>query len=185
MRITASGVGAGTRNPADRANVVRVVVGESADVHLLTEANIDDMDPRLWPRVLELIMAAGADDAWLTPILMKKGRPAHTLSILCRAEKLDTVQEVVFEHTTTIGMRSVEVAKIALDRIIESIEVDGLPVRVKLAGRAGRILNVSIEFDDIAAAAQQLQRAEREVLEQAEALARTAGYRVGGSLATD
>lgn len=185
MRIVASGVGAGTRDRADRANVVRVVVGESVDVHMLSEANIDDMDPRLWPRVLDLLMSAGADDAWLTPIVMKKGRPAHTLSILCKASMLDALQAVVFEHTTTIGMRSVEVAKVALDRAFASIDVDGQTVRVKLAGRAGRILNVSLEFDDIAAAAAQLHRSERDVLQQAKAAAAVAGFRVGAGLVLD
>lgn len=185
MRIVASGVGAGTRDRVDRANVVRVVIGESADAHLLAEANIDDMDPRLWPRVLELLLSAGADDAWLTPIVMKKGRPAHTLSILCRASMLDTLQSVVFEHTTTIGMRSVEVAKVALDRAFASVDVDGQTVRVKLAGRAGRILNVSLEFDDIASAATHLHRSEREVLQQAEAAATAAGYRAGAELVLD
>src|SRR3954454_24996222 len=82
--VAATGTGAGGRNLPDRPNVVRLVVGDAvthadeADQWLLVEANVDDLDPRLWPRVIEALLAAGAADAWLTPILMKKGRPAHT-----------------------------------------------------------------------------------------------------------
>lgn len=185
MRIRTTGFGAGTRERQDRANVVRVVIGETADSRVLTEANIDDMDPRLWPRVLELLMAAGADDAWLTPIVMKKGRPALTLSVLCSAAGLEALQSLVFEHTTTIGMRTFEVEKIALDRASVELHLEGHRIRVKLAGRHGRVLNVSFEFEDIAAAARELGCAERDVLERAGSQAVSAGYVIGSELPID
>ena len=182
MRIDASGIGAGTRQRKDRANVVRIVVGTvvADDPVVLAEANIDDMDPRLWPRAIELLMGNGADDVWLTPIVMKKGRPAQTLSILCRRSKLQALQELAFEHTTTIGMRVIDIEKVALERRFEKVTVEGASISLKIAGRAGRILNVSIEYADVAAVAAATGRSERDVLQLAETAAAVAGYRVGG-----
>ncbi len=97
LRVEAVGVGAGTKDFADRANVVRVVLGtlvEGLDrppaerLHVL-ECNVDDLDPRVWPDVLARLLEAGAADAWLTPILMKKGRPPHTLSVALSARRPD------------------------------------------------------------------------------------------------
>ena len=97
MVVQAVGVGAGTRDTAGRANVTRVVLGEPRQPQavaptspaLLLEANVDDLDPRLWPDVLSRLLLAGADDAWLVPITMKKGRPAHILTVLCDSRRAD------------------------------------------------------------------------------------------------
>ena len=90
MRVERVGMGAGGRDPVELPNVVRLVLGtpdEPAPAGpVVLETNIDDLDPRLWPGVLDALFAAGASDAWLTPILMKKGRPAHMLSALCRPD---------------------------------------------------------------------------------------------------
>lgn len=185
LSVTATGTGAGTRDTDDRANVVRVVLGGAVNQHLLIETNIDDMDPRLWPRVLELLMAAGAQDAWLTPIIMKKGRPAHTVSVLCDGSSADALQDVLFEHTTTIGVRRIDVEKSALERVMTTIDFDGSPVRVKVAGRGTRILNVSIEFEDVAQVARKLRISELAALERAQAIAKTAGLVVGGEFLRD
>ena len=85
MAVQRQGVGAGGCDLADRPNVVRLIVGESLEPQpatLLLEANVDDIDPRLWPPILARLLEAGASDAWLAPIVMKKGRLAHTLSVL-------------------------------------------------------------------------------------------------------
>lgn len=187
MRIIGSGVGAGAKDFPGRANVVRVVVGEThhAAEPLLIECNIDDMDPRLWPAAIDALLAAGANDAWLTPIVMKKGRPAHTLTVLCTRSHIDPLLEVLFRETTTIGARVIEVVKVALDRRFEHVDVDGQVIAVKLAGRHGRIYNVSIEFEDIAHAAVALALPPREVLKAAEDEARARGFVVGAEFVAD
>jgi uncharacterized protein (DUF111 family) len=169
MRVHTTGSGAGDRDPAGRANVLRVVVGEPVDAGatkdaLVLEANVDDLDPRVWPSVLSSLLAAGASDAWLTPILMKKGRPAHTVSALVPAGAVDAVRRVLFTESSTIGVRSHPVAKEALDRESRTVDVEGCPVRVKVARLAGVVVNVSPEYDDVAAAAAALGRPVKAVL---------------------
>jgi len=172
MRITASGTGAGGRDDATVPNVLRVLLGSpadestvaSADDALVLEANVDDMDPRLWPGVLSALLAAGASDAWLTPVLMKKGRPAHTLSVLTPVGAADAVRRVVFTESSTIGLREHAVTKTALARETRTVDVDGMTVRVKVALLDGELVNVAPEFDDVAAAAAALGRPVKAVL---------------------
>ncbi|MCF6744025.1 nickel pincer cofactor biosynthesis protein LarC [Blastococcus sp. KM273128] len=178
LRVERVGVGAGGRDPEQLPNVVRLVLGEAAepapDRSVVLEANVDDLDPRLWPGVLDGLLAAGASDAWLTPILMKKGRPAHTLSVLCRPKVVPAVQAVVFATTSTIGLRVVEVGKVALERAHATVEVLGAPVGVKLAVSGGRVVNVSVEYEDVVALARARDLPVKEVLRAATAAAEAA-----------
>ncbi len=169
MAVTHVGVGAGGRDPDGHANVLRVLVGESGLETgagapsstqgsptvgaLLLETNVDDLDPRLWPGVISALLSAGASDAWLTPIVMKKGRPAHTLSVLVATERVDAVRREVYRHTPTIGLRVQRVDKHALDREMTAVELHGHPVAVKVARLDGEVLNVQPEFEDVARAA--------------------------------
>jgi hypothetical protein len=179
MTVSEVGVGAGERDNPEQPNVVRLVVGEAAagqsdqpDLGWQTiEANVDDLDPRLWPGVLDSLLAAGAADAWLTPILMKKGRPAHTVSALAGPGAVDAVRTVLLEQTSTIGVRSTAVDKEALDRSWITVDVDGQQVRIKLAHRAGLRINLAPEFDDVAAAAQALGVPAKDILARASAAA--------------
>ncbi len=177
LRVTRVGTGAGARDPAELPNVVRLVLGEPVEAapagHVVLEANIDDLDPRLWPGVLDALLAAGASDAWLTPILMKKGRPAHTLSVLCRPDAVPDVQGAVFATTSTIGRRVVPVGKVALERTSSSVAVVGGRVGVKVAGSGGRVVNVRVEYEDVAALARELRVPVKEVLRAATAAAAT------------
>jgi pyridinium-3,5-bisthiocarboxylic acid mononucleotide nickel chelatase len=177
MRVTATGTGAGGRDPADRPNVLRVVLGEAVaggpehQDAVVLEANVDDLDPRVWPTVLAALLSAGASDAWLTPILMKKGRPAHTLSVLAPPTAIDAVRRVVFTESSSIGVRVHRVDKHALDRETRTVDVDGQPVRVKVARLDGEVVNLSPEYDDVAAAAAALGRPVKAVLGAAVAAA--------------
>ncbi len=167
--VTASlGSGAGGRDPEDHVNVLRLLVGTvapgattaapAAGGAVLMETNVDDLDPRLWPPAIAALLAAGASDAWLTPILMKKGRPAHTLSVLVAADRADGVRREVYRQTSTIGLREQVVGKHELTREMDTVEVRGRSVAVKVARLepGGEVLNAQPEFEDVAAAARAL-----------------------------
>jgi len=141
---------------------------------LLLQTNVDDLDPRLWPGVLARLIEAGASDAWLTPILMKKGRPAHTLSVLVRPATRAVVEQVVFAETTTIGLRVQEVDKVALDRSELVVQVHGHPVRIKTATHEGQVVNVQPEYDDVLAVARETGLPAKTVLADAASAARDA-----------
>ncbi|HEX3823776.1 MAG TPA: nickel pincer cofactor biosynthesis protein LarC [Mycobacteriales bacterium] len=181
IAVEATGVGAGQRELADRANVVRLVVGTAAPASngnewQTIEANVDDLDPRLWPGVLDRLLAAGAADAWLTPILMKKGRPAHIVSALVAADAAADLRQVLVTETSTIGVRQTSVRKHALERSWLTVDIDGQQVRVKLAHDGARRTNVAPEFDDVAAAAAALGLPAKDVLARASSAAlRTLG----------
>jgi hypothetical protein len=178
MRVERVGTGAGGRDPVELPNVVRLVLGEPGDATpasaVVLESNVDDLDPRLWPGVLDALLAAGASDAWLTPIVMKKGRPAHTLSALCSPDAVAGVQAAVFATTSTIGMRIVPVGKTALERVSSSVDVLGGRVGVKVAVHGGRVVNVSVEYEDVAALARALGLPVKEALRAATAAAEDA-----------
>jgi uncharacterized protein (TIGR00299 family) protein len=192
--VLGTGVGAGTRETAGRANVVRVVLLEAPDAGVtdldddlddldavMLEANVDDQDPRLWPGVLAGLLAAGADDAWLVPILMKKGRPAHTLRVLCAPAVTGRLRRLMFDRTSTIGVREYPVRKTVLCRTWVQVAVDGGAVGIKIAHSGGRIRSATPEFTDVAAVAAATGAGERAVLARCIAAAEGAGLRSGAA----
>lgn len=122
------------------------------------ETNVDDMDPRLWPHVIDQLLAAGAHDAWVTPILMKKGRPAHTLSVLCSEPVAAELRTVMFTETSTLGIRETTIRKHVLDRQEASVVVEGQTIAVKIGYHDGVVVNRSVEWDDVLAASRKLGR---------------------------
>jgi uncharacterized protein (DUF111 family) len=105
---------------------------------------------------------------------MKKGRPAHTLSVLCPSDAVDDVQRIVFTETSTIGVRIQTVGKRALHRTDSTVDVDGQIIRIKVASFNGEVVNTNPEYDDVVAAAEALGRPVKSVLAQAAAAAQTA-----------
>ena len=185
MSVRAVGVGAGTADVPGRANVVRVVLGDRTDqagppddpvIMSVLETNVDDMDPRVWPTVLSSLLEAGAADAWLIPIVMKKGRPAHTLSVLTPLPRRDALRRLIFELTSTIGVREVAVTRMALDRFWVPLPVAGGQVRLKVAHQGGELLHATPEFDDAAQVAAERAVPVRRVLEEAVAAAERQGF---------
>ena len=171
------GVGAGSRDPEGHANVLRLFAGTAPDsaredTAVLIETNVDDLDPRVWPSVITALLDAGASDAWLAPILMKKGRPAHTLSVLVPPERVAAVRATVFRETSAIGVREQRMDKHALDREMSSVDVEGHTVAVKLARHDGAVVNAMPEYDDVAQAATAVGRPVADVLADAVAASR-------------
>jgi pyridinium-3,5-bisthiocarboxylic acid mononucleotide nickel chelatase len=182
MSVRAVGVGAGSKDFPGHPNVVRVVLGDRAggpgDPVLMSvlETNVDDMDPRVWPTVLASLLAAGAADAWLVPIVMKKGRPAHTLAVLAPEHRRAALRRLIFELTSTIGVREVAVTRTALDRFWVPLAVAGGQVRLKVAHRDGEVVHATPEFDDAARVAAERAVPVRRVLEEAVAAAEREGF---------
>lgn len=179
MVPTSIGYGAGTADPPERANVVQVVIGDAIppDDHdgtpvTLLETNVDDVTGEVLAHVVAALLGAGAHDAWATPIVMKKGRPAHTVSVLCDPAAAPAMRSLLRDETGSLGMRATAMVRWPQRRESTTVNVDGHDIRVKLAGH-----RVKVEFDDAAAAAAALGVPVRVVLERAQA---TAGIRAGG-----
>jgi pyridinium-3,5-bisthiocarboxylic acid mononucleotide nickel chelatase len=181
MRVTSTGSGAGRRDFDELPNLLRVVLGEpiaatdstSHDAPLVLETNVDDLDPRLWPGILTRLLEAGASDAWVTPILMKKGRPAHTLSVLVPASLAAAARSIVFTETSAIGLREYAVAKRALEREERIVDVAGQRICVKVAFLDGVVVNAQPEYEDVVVAAGRLGRPVKAVLAAATAAAQS------------
>lgn len=144
------GYGAGTRN-LEIPNVLRATLGtvEEVESHALTvaECNIDDMSGEVWPYVQEKLMAAGALDAWITPIIMKKGRPAQMLSVLMHPQDLPVLEKIILTETTTLGMRYYDVARHCSERSFIEVTLPQGSVKVKFSQAGGQILNIAPEFE--------------------------------------
>ena len=123
--------------------------GTTSEDALLVECNLDDMSPERYDHVMELLFRLGAMDVFLTPIVMKKSRPAVTLSVLCGREELAAVREVLFTHTTTLGIRERAVTKRTLPRKEVSVASPFGAVRVKQAWYKGRLLRSKPEYEDL------------------------------------
>jgi pyridinium-3,5-bisthiocarboxylic acid mononucleotide nickel chelatase len=155
MTVEGSGYGAGTRDLEQLPNVVRVILGSNARTGgvKLIEANLDDFLPELAPDAAEAAFAAGALDVWTTPIQMKRGRPAFTLSALARPADERAVAEALLRETSTLGVRIAHLDRIELDRESFTVEVNGEPVRVKVGKLDGHIVNLAPEHADCERAA--------------------------------
>ena len=152
MRVERIGYGVGTREVADRPNVLRAslaAVEEEAEQGLwMLETNLDDSTPQLVGAVMERMLQAGALDAFVSPVVMKKGRPGHLLSVLAPAQLRDALSNVLFEESTTLGVRFHRVERLALERRFEEVETAFGKVRMKVALREGKAINAQPEFED-------------------------------------
>jgi uncharacterized protein (DUF111 family) len=154
MTVESVGVGGGSKEYPGLPNVVRAFVGESAEApiagetgNVIIEANVDDLDPRVIPVVIGHLMDAGALDAYVTPIVMKKGRPGHLFTALTPATAVDGAVEVLLRETTSLGCRTHSVSKRHLQRRMEEARTPWGPVPVKLAIANGVVLRRVPEFD--------------------------------------
>ncbi|MFZ8900611.1 MAG: nickel pincer cofactor biosynthesis protein LarC [Ilumatobacteraceae bacterium] len=172
MNVSSRGFGAGSADVDGRANVVQVLVGESSNVSeysgeavRLLEANVDDVTGEVLAHTISALLSAGAHDAWATPIVMKKGRPAHTVHALCDPALSARIVQVMVAETGTLGVRGTILERWPQARSERVVMVDGLEIRVKVT--AGR---VKVEHDDAVQVAAALGLPLREVLLRAEAV---------------
>lgn len=169
MRIEASGFGAGDRDPDAQPNLAQVVLGHidvaepAGQPLMLLETNVDDATGEVIADAIAALLAAGANDAWVTPILMKKGRPGHTVSALADVALVEQLRTVMLEETGSLGVRGREMHRWPAKRVDSDVDVEGRRVRVKVS--AGR---VKVEHDDAARAANHLGKPVREVISLAE-----------------
>jgi pyridinium-3,5-bisthiocarboxylic acid mononucleotide nickel chelatase len=131
------GYGAGARELKEIPNLLRLVVGEIDERYdeeiIILEANIDNMNPEIYPYVIEMLMSAGALDAYLIPVIMKKGRPANILSAICDRSKLEELKKIFLTETTTLGVRISVSQRFKVERCEEKIETSFGSVKVKIS----------------------------------------------------
>jgi uncharacterized protein (TIGR00299 family) protein len=176
MKIAATGYGAGSRNPKNFPNTLRVFIGETADAAesvdealLMIETNIDDISPQVVGYVMDRAFELGALDCYLTHTQMKKNRPGLLLSVLCRPDEREKFLQMIFAETTTIGARSYEVSRRALARETVRVETQFGSIDVKVAYPDGgnSAVNVMPEFEQCRTAASKAGVPLREVQEAA------------------
>ena len=168
MKVERIGYGAGARDLRGHPNLLRLFLGQrielgsresgvggeaansdaGEEIVSVLEANVDDMSPQLYGYLVERALAAGALDVTCSSIQMKKNRPGLEVSILCPPERSDELAQLLFDETTTIGLRIYEARRKVLDRELVSVETGYGAVRVKVARRDGRVVNVAPEYED-------------------------------------
>jgi len=182
MKVEEVGYGAGTA-PGERVpNLLRVFLGSplgrvaasgyDTDAVLHFATNIDDATPETCARAVERLMDAGALDAWLCPITMKKGRAAWTLHALCENRDADAMTDIIFRETTTFGLRVTSEKRLKLQRKIVSVKTKYGAVKVKIGMRGSEVLTASPEYEEVRRLAEKRGVAFRDVYEAAKAALR-------------
>jgi len=175
MAVSAIGYGAGTADLESQPNVLRLMVGESAQETFagvdatirVLEANLDDLNPQIFGYFLEKALAAGALDVFATPVQMKKSRPGMLVTVLCKPADESKFQEMLFSETTTLGVRAHSAERRVLPRAWEKVATRFGDVRIKVARVNGRVRQASPEFDDCRKLAEEKNVPLVEVMEEA------------------
>jgi uncharacterized protein (TIGR00299 family) protein len=158
MRLEQTGYGAGTRSYEKFPNALRVLIGQtqgrtSTEKLWMIETNVDDMSPQILGHVMDRAFGLGALDCYFTPVQMKKNRPGVLVSVLCNAEMKEAIEALLFSETTTLGIRSYEVERRALERQIVRVETPYGQIDVKVARMNGHVVNEMPEYEQCRAAA--------------------------------
>lgn len=174
--ITKTAYGIGQRDVSEVPNVLRVYLSDTDTVAsdlkeesaAMVECNIDDMNPERYEFIMEQLFEAGAADAWLTPIIMKKTRPANKLSVLCSPEKLNKIKGIIFNHSSSIGLREYMVKKSILSRVERVLQTKFGPIKIKQSVYEGQIVRSKPEYEACKSMAKQynisIEEVEREVI---------------------
>jgi len=158
FKIQKTGYGIGQRDVSEVPNVLRVFLSENdktdeSTTHeeaWMVECNIDDMNPEWYDHLFRKLFEAGASDVFLTPIIMKKSRPANTLSVLCNSNIKPEIKAIIFKNSTTIGLREYSVTKTVLEREERVIETELGMVKVKYSYYQGKEIRLKPESDELA-----------------------------------
>ncbi len=184
LQLKAVGYGAGSADPKGWANALRIFLGDyepvaygSQEMVVQLETNLDDLQPQAYEGVIDRLVAGGALDVTLTPVIMKRGRPGIVLGVLASREKADAVARIIFRETTALGVRMQEVGRRVLPRRIETVRISGGDVRVKIAEVEPGAVKAAPEFRDCLRVAEQSGRPVREVMEEAVQAFRAQGPR--------
>ena len=176
MKVERIGYGAGAKDFPSHPNITRLMLGEKTgfvgaadEPVLIIEANIDDMNPQLYGHFMEKALEAGALDVTCGPIQMKKNRPGLLVNVLCKPELEGPLTRLIFENTTTIGVRIIEARRRVLDRESLSVETEYGTVRMKVARLEGKIVNAAPEFNDCRLLAEEKSVSPKEVMAAAQA----------------
>ena len=180
MRVEQIGYGAGSRNPKDFPNVLRLSIGVPGEAAVLPEppapqtehgkhgvgrhhddsqtvtvleTALDDLSPQVLAYVAETALAQGALDVMLTPVIMKKGRPGTLLTVLCNPSESEALEALIVRETSTLGVRIRQDRRACLDRTHQAVETPYGPIRIKIGSRFGEERNAAPEFEDCRAAA--------------------------------
>ena len=158
MRVQHIGYGAGSRNPKDFPNVLRLSIGEAEDAEtagsvVVLETALDDLSPQIIAHVAEQALAQGALDVMLTPVQMKKSRPGTLLTILCDDAHSAALQQLLLRETTTLGIRIRRDRRVTLDRTHTTVATPYGDIRIKVGSSHGEELNATPEFEDCRSAA--------------------------------
>jgi uncharacterized protein (DUF111 family) len=157
MKVEKTGYGAGTRDFAGDANVVRLTLGDSQpelsadgqhETISVLEASIDDLNPQVFAYVMDRLLEEGALDVFGMPVQMKKNRPGMLLTVLCRPEDASKLTHLIFAETTTLGVRQREEKRQVLARKWVTVATRWGDVRLKVASMNGTITNYAPEYED-------------------------------------
>jgi uncharacterized protein (TIGR00299 family) protein len=170
MAVSRIGYGLGLRDHPTQPNALRAVLGEGAarapsrgDEVAVLETNVDDATPEVLASAVERLLAAGARDAFLSPVLMKKGRPGVLVTVLADPDRAEALAEALFHETGTFGIRVRRTGRLCLDREMREARTPFGEVAVKVGSRAGRVLAAKPEFADCERLARKAGRPAREV----------------------
>jgi len=161
MAVEAVGYGAGKKDFAGAANLLRVIKGKDAEAEdkagrlIVLETNLDDMTAEIGGWLMEKLLATGALDVFYTPAQMKKSRPGVLLTVLAEEDKKDVVLDTIFTESTTIGVRAHAVERYCLERTIEDVETIYGAISVKISSWKGRTVNIQPEYEDCKRVAQE------------------------------
>jgi hypothetical protein len=177
MTVASVGYGAGTMELPGIPNMLRCFVGEATDspgdeTIVQVETTIDDMSPQLYEPLMDRLLAGGALDVFLTPVIMKRSRPGVVLTALCAPERVGELSRLLFEESSTIGVRWAERRRARLERQTRSVQTAYGVVSCKVSRLDGRIVTVTPEFAEVARIAREKSLPVREVLDQARVDAR-------------